>query len=172
MKDLTPVPRRSDRHGPSGFNRSTTGASSTISDMVERIVGVMLGAAAPLIGLALRGTRRNRLRHQIQTYTALSETLAENDPDSANELRQLVRESVHRLVDAERTALRRRFDTASAIAVVLFVVPAVAIVAWAWGRDSWWHWPAITIASVWALIWSIVGISQLWTSQEEEAKSS
>ena len=76
--------------------------------MVERLIGIAFAAAAPLLGLALRRTRRHTLREQVETYTNLATLLEEHDADTARELRSLVTDTTRILIAAERTALERR----------------------------------------------------------------
>jgi hypothetical protein len=143
------------------------------STLIERLIGIALGAAAPLLALALRRTRRHVLRDQVETYTNLATLLEGHDDESAREMRTLVADTARVLIAAERTALERRFDPFSLAALILVVVPTGALAIWAWGRPEWWHWPLVTVCVIWTVVWGIVGLTQLWTSSDQaEARQS
>jgi hypothetical protein len=134
----------------------------------ERLLPILAGIAAPLVGFALRSSRRNRLRHQIESYTELAAVVEEHDARAARLLRELVGESVDVLVTAERASLRRRLDPNALTALVFLVVPGVVAFAWALTRTEWWKWPIVAVSAVWTLIWLAVGSQQLWAPREGE----
>jgi hypothetical protein len=136
----------------------------------ERIILGLAGAAAPLIGLAVRGSRRNRLRQQVEAYTTLAASVEAHDAESAARLRQLVSDIVDALVDAETYALRRRFDAANLIAVLFFLVPSIFFIGWAWQRDEWWRWLVIMVALFVAVFAGVGGGTQLWKTHEDGQK--
>jgi hypothetical protein len=134
--------------------------------MLEKVIPLIATLAAPVLGLLVRASRRNRLRNQIRGYAQLSEELERQDGDSAALVRDLMAETVPIFVAAERAALHRRLDPGAVFAVLLFIAPGVAAVGWVWTRDEWWKWPIIAISVLWVGVVIAATWGQLWKSPE------
>jgi type II secretory pathway component PulL len=136
----------------------------------ERVLLTALGAASTIVGLAIKASRRNRLRSQVETYTELAATVEPHDAASAQRIRQLVRDTIDELLEAEHAALRRRFDTSNLIAILFVAVPSITAIIWAWPRDEWWRWLIILVAAFLVLVALIGGGSQLWKTREDAGR--
>jgi hypothetical protein len=121
---------------------------------------------APILGFALRASRRTRLRNQAVSYVKLATTVEEADPASAALVRELVGETVTALVESERRSLTRRFDPSALLTIALLVTPAAIVFAWALTRSEWWAWLVIGGSVVWAVLVVVGGVQNLWVAHE------
>src|SRR5436305_7775864 len=105
-------------------------------------ISALAALLGPLLGLAVRASRRNRMVGRIRTLNTLANDVAPNDPASAAVLRELVSKRVERLAALEHASLARRFDPAAPFAFVFFfILPAGIASYFAWTRSGWWTWP-------------------------------
>lgn len=126
---------------------------------------------APVVAWLVGASRRNRLRRRVNQYVQLANDLQEHDPESADLVRGLLAETVEKLVFLEQKALRRRFQPSSFIAVVVLVVPSVAVLVWAATWDTPWKWLVIVLTALWTVVWGGVGLSQLFSLETDEQEA-
>jgi hypothetical protein len=126
----------------------------------DRLLVFLGGLVAPLAGLGVRASRRNRLLGRIRTYTELADDLEPKDAASAAVLRQLVSETVQRLATTDRAALARKFDAGTFIAFLLFLSPSVVGFVVSLPPQAWWDWFVLGLSAAWTLI----VIAALWES--------
>jgi len=139
-----------------------------IVSLLEKALSTLAAVGIPTIGLLLRASKRNRLRHRIDDYLALAERIEEHDPDDAVKLRGLAAEAVRMLVKGDERWLRRRFDPGALAALIFLTVPTaivfvVALTTW----HGWWKWLVVGVTAIWTLVWGGVGVTQLWTLVED-----
>jgi hypothetical protein len=107
----------------------------------------------------------------MKDYLALAAEIADHDPSAATDFRRLASETAHLLVLREERLIRRRIDLSAIFAILFLTVPAAGVAVWAWTWDSGWKWPTVIIATVWALLWGGVGITQVWKERGDEAEA-
>jgi hypothetical protein len=135
--------------------------------VLEKALSAVAAVAIPALGFALQASRRNRLRQRIAEYLQLADQVETHDAETATAFRRLASEAAHLLVTRDQRWMRRRIEPAAIVAILLLVIPAVVggILALSW--DSPWKWPAFLAATIWAVVWTGVGLTQIWQERED-----
>lgn len=136
--------------------------------MWERFAQVALGAFAPLLGVAIRTSRRTRLIQRAEKYDELAAKLESKNPTAAAQLRVLVEDVVAVLVMSEQRSISRRFDPTALLSFIFFLTPA-AIGAWAFYRWPW-HWWSVAVLGVsafYALLMFTAFLNSVWKPHED-----
>jgi hypothetical protein len=137
---------------------------------LDKVLSAAMAVIVPVVGLALRASRRSRLLKRVEEYRNLAEQLRATDQATATELDALQRETVHALVRMDKRTLHRRVDPSAVLALLFLLAPAAAGFVLALGWDSAWKWPALIFAGLWFVVWLGVGLTQLWKEGEEETE--
>lgn len=124
---------------------------------------------APILGFVLRASRRNRLRQLLEEHLALAERFRDEDPDTAQRFRQLAAEDAHLLIRRDQRWLRQgKINPFAILTVLVFVSPAVVVILLSRHWDGAWVWPVRVLAVLWAVLWVLVGLTQLREDREDE----
>lgn len=137
---------------------------------IEKVLSAIAAVLIPAMGLALQGSRRNRLIRRIEGYLELAEKVRPRDSAAADKLTDLAAAAVGTLVDNDRRTMRRKLDSSALVALLFLTLPAAGVFVWALGWSTW-KWPALVISAVWVVVWGAVGLSQLWREKDDEHES-
>ena len=140
--------------------------------MVERLLPAIATAAAPLVGLMLRASRRNRLQRRIEEYLALADRMREHDPEAAAACAVFAAECVRQLIGRGQQALRRRFDPIALFGTALVAAPGVIGFVLAAGWNTGWRWPVMGVSALWTVLALIAGAGQVWSDKDESETTS
>lgn len=131
------------------------------------MLSAIAAAAVPALGFALRSSRRNRLRQRITEYLELADELSASNAAAANEFRRLAGVAAELLTTREDRWLGRTIDPAAIAAILLLIAPAVVCVFLAVDWDSGWRIPVIAVAILWAIAWTVTGLTQMWKERPD-----
>jgi hypothetical protein len=134
--------------------------------MWQALASIIAAVTAPVLGAAVRASRRNRLVGRVRTLHNLADEIEAHDTAGAAALRALAARRVQQLAEIEEQALRRRFDPAAPFAFALFVLPAALASFFAWKYKGWWTWPVLLISAAWTVIVIVAAWSQFWKERE------
>jgi hypothetical protein len=138
---------------------------------LEKLLPVVATLLSPLLGMAVRGSRRNRLRRRVDEHLELADKVRAHDLVLASRLEALASEHVDEVVRLDRRSLRKRFDVSTAFAVVLMLVPGVAGIVLALDWDSGWKWPVLALSAFWILATVLGGAGQVFAEPEAESEA-
>lgn len=136
--------------------------------LLERFTPWVGAVGAPVLGLLLRSSRRNRLLQRVRTYTELADELDSRDPESAALLREVVTQTVRRIVQTEQAALARRLDPGAIVMAVLITSPGFVGLVLAWHHHDWWRWPVLFISALWVILMTATGWQTAWQAHEDQ----
>lgn len=97
--------------------------------MLEKILTTLVAVGVPALGLALRATRRNRLRQRVDEYLEMARRVASHDAPLAARYQQLSSEAAHLLVLREQRWVRRTIDGGAMFAVLFLTLPTAGLLA-------------------------------------------
>jgi hypothetical protein len=134
--------------------------------MWQALASIIAAVVAPVIGAAVRASRRSRLVARIRMLHALAAEIEPHDQAGADALRALAAQRVQQFTEIEQQALRRRFDPAAPFAFAVFILPAGLGSFFAWKYGGWWTWPVLFVSALWTAIVIAAAWSQFWTEHK------
>lgn len=140
--------------------------SASSRPVFDSALSLIAAVAAPITGLFLRASRRARLRGRVREYLALADEIEPHDSKAAAEFRRLASHAAGLLIARDDKWFGRRFEPVTIVALMLFLAPAVVAIIFAWDWDSWARIPLIIAAVIWAVMWTIAAITQLFPEKE------